>query len=537
MHTAFLPSSCFLPCSKVVIIIFQRRVTCSMWVTSPLRALQHAERVGDWGAGAEVAPGPGAPEAAPAAAAETVPLAPVTRALAPSSPLRELLYATYEEPPSLLSVCPWLHKYTQFVLGPWGAAAPLGPPSLKKRVWRELWLTRHALFWSLLSLAGFITFCPLIGPCGGGWTANCLIGTMFAIPFVGFFILRFALYTTLHALHPIILHFEPRDELQSTINTKKRFLRDKNCLTRLTACLATLFPAVVVILAFYAYVIAGLNQLPWNTGNGPCDSRLDFGVFLTFFPFFGAVFIAALQVLLIALLSRLNVFRFKVLYAALVRNDQALLLRELSPNTLKSNRLLLASAPKLLPHAAPGAGYVSASPTPRDAVSEHLDNFLLVYRAIQEECERQAKLWSAPIVLFIAIYAFVFASTVWSLLQSVARGTAQGAIRLEFLYCFLALVFLLLNLMPVIAINSKWPALLARLDHTWEHWSPAERTVLTAYFERHPLVFPVMGLTFTWGKVAGLVATAVVPLLVNAATNALAAPDPGPAGGNATGSV
>ena len=302
----------------------------------------------------------------------------------------------------------------------------------------------------------------------------------------------------------------------------------------LTGCFVTIFPVTVFFLAFYIYV-KGFHQLPWSTGNGPCDFRLNLGIFLVFFPFFGAVFIAAVQVLLIALLSRLYVFRFKVLYAALVRNDQALLLRELRPCTLKNDRLLLASAPKLLPPAAPGASYVSASPTPRNAVNEHLDNFLLTYRSIQEECERHAKLWSAPIVLFIAIYTLVFASSVWALLQNVARGTAQGAIRVEIVYCFLALIYLLLNLIPVIAINSKWPALLARLDHTWERWSPAERTVLSAYFERHPLVFPVMGLTFTWGKVAGLVATAVVPLLFNAATNALAAPDPGPlAGGNAT---
>ena len=510
-----------------------------MWVTSPLRALQHAERVGDWGA--EVAPNH-VPSGG-STTEDTVPLAPVTRALAPSSTLRELLCAAYEEPPSLLSVCPWLHKYIQFVLGPWGAAPP---PLAPKVVWRELWLSRHALFWTLLSLAGFILFCPVIGPCMDGWTVNCLFGTMFAIPFAGFFILRFALYTTLHALRPIILHFEPRDAPQPAINTKRRFLRDVKTLTRLTVCLATCFPLVVCVLAFYLYGVPPTLQVPWNLspGNTLCDYRFAFGIFLLFFPFFGAVFIAAVQVLLIVLLSRLYVFRFKVLYAALVRNDQALLLRELSPSTLESDRLLFASAPKLLPHAAPGAGYVSASPTPRSvasasgASSEHLDNFLLAYRAIQEECGRQAKLWSAPIVLFIITYAFVFATSVWALIQEVVRGTArQGALRIEIVYCFLALVFLLLNLMPVIAINSKWPALLARLDHTWEHWSPAERTVLSTYFERHPLVFPVMGLTFTWGKVAGLVATAVVPLLVNAATNALAAPDPGPAGGNATRSV
>lgn len=195
--------------------------------------------------------------------------------------------------------------------------------------------------------------------------------------------------------------------------------------------------------------------------------------------------------------------------------------------------MLLACAPELLPPAPHGAGYVNGSPALLGAAaacaenSGALDNFILVYRAVREEANRHAFYWSLPIIVFLAGYAVVFSTLVWAVIQDMARGADasrnQGplGVKLEFVYSSLALFFLILNLVPVITINGKWPALLKRVGHTWERWSPVERVALCTYFEQHPLAFPVMGLTFTWGKVAGLIGTAVVPLLVNAATNAL----------------
>jgi hypothetical protein len=498
----------------------------------------------------------------------------------------QLLRKPCEEPPSLLPVCPLLHKYTRLVMGPYRA----GPPLVRALC------SRMALFWAFLCVLGFLLLGPTLGSCGGGLTVNFSLALLYTIPFVNFFVLRFALYITLHGLQPCVAHFVPRDEaatgtgshalptgwsrqqdgddewfvdpagaphwvapamppLLRTMNTTRRYQRDKWFLTTVTGFFSCFFPFIVFLMALYSYtnlVGNGIAALPWNPpapGDewGGCGPRLGYGVFVNFFVIAAVSTILSEQLILLFLVGRLYAFRIKVLYTAMVYNDRALLARELSPDTPASDRVLLASAPELLPLAPQGAGYVGGSLAMLGAATAcstandtALDNFILVYRAVREEASRHAFYWSLPIIVFIAGYSIVFSTMVWAVIQDMARGAAaaKGAlgVRLEIMYGFLALFFLVLNLVPVITINGKWQALLTRVGHTWERWSPVERIALCAYFEQHPLVFPVMGLTFTWGKVAGLVGTAVVPLLVNAATNALkgAAPDPS-AAQNATG--
>ena len=494
----------------------------------------------------------------------------------------ELLRKPCEEPPSLLTVSPLLHKFIRLVMGPFHAG-----PSLARALG-----SRTALFWVLLCVLGFLLLAQL-GNCGGGLTVNFSIASLYTIPFVNFFVLRFALYITLHGLQPCVAHFAPRDEaatgspslppgwrrqqdgedewfvdpagaphwvapatppLLRTMNTKRRYQRDAAFLASATLSFSFFFPLVVFGMALYSYtnlVGNGISALPWNPpaagDEGDCGPRLGYGVFATFFVAAAVSTILSAQLILLFLVGRLYAFRIKVLYTAMAYNDQALLARELSPDTPASDRVLLASAPELLPLAPQGAGYVGGSPALLGAAAAcstasgtALDNFILVYRAVREEASRHAFYWSLPIIVFIAGYSVVFSTMVWAVIQDMARGAApaKGAlgVRLEIVYAFLALFFLVLNLVPVITINGKWQALLKRVGHTWERWTPVERVALCTYFEQHPLVFPVMGLTFTWGKVAGLVGTAVVPLLVNAATNALkgAAPDP-LAAQNATG--
>lgn len=60
---------------------------------------------------------------------------------------------------------------------------------------------------------------------------------------------------------------------------------------------------------------------------------------------------------------------------------------------------------------------------------------------------------------------------------------------------------MVLNLVPVIQINSTWSGLVSNVGHSYDRWGPQERVVLSNFFSQHPLVFPVLGLTFTWGKV------------------------------------
>jgi hypothetical protein len=463
------------------------------------------------------------------------------RALVAPASMCKLLFEPCEEPPSLLPVCSVLHKYILLVMGPYHAGLPLV---------RALgsWM---ACFWTVLCIIGFVLGGPTLGICGGGVTVNYSLSSILAVPFVNFFTLRFALYITLHELQPCVVHFVPLDEaaaewvapamppLHRAMNTKQRYERDRQYLAKATYILAPLLPFLIFSMACYSYtslVGAGIPALPWNhpapNDENECGTRLSYAFFFNFIVFAALSTILSVQLVILRLVGRLYAFRIKVLYTAMVHNDQALLLRELSPDTPATDRVLLKCSPKLLPLAPHGAGYVGGSPARLGASSvcstvsgTALDNFILVYRAVREEASRHAFYWSLPIISFIAGYALVFSTMVWAVIQDTVRNTttAKGAlgVRIEIVYAFLALSFLVLNLVPVININGKWQALLKRVGHTWESWSPVERVALCTYFEQHPLVFPVIGLTFTWGKVAGLIGTALVPLLVNEAAKQL----------------
>ena len=133
-------------------------------------------------------------------------------------------------------------------------------------------------------------------------------------------------------------------------------------------------------------------------------------------------------------------------------------------------------------------------------------------------------MWSAAIIVFIVGYAFVFVFCAWSIVKEIAQNKSSSFGKLEILYLFCALACLVFYLIPVIFINSKWPALIEKLNHTWEHWTPIERSVLLSYFTQHPLIFPVMWLTITWNKVIGLILTSTLPLITSAAWDALNSP-------------
>ena len=62
----------------------------------------------------------------------------------------QLLRKPCEEPPSLLPVCPLLHKYTRLVMGPYRA----GPPLVRALC------SRMALFWAFLACWAFCCWAP-----------------------------------------------------------------------------------------------------------------------------------------------------------------------------------------------------------------------------------------------------------------------------------------------------------------------------------------------------------------------------------------
>ena len=71
----------------------------------------------------------------------------------------------------------------------------------------------------------------------------------------------------------------------------------------------------------------------------------------------------------------------------------------------------------------------------------------------------------------------------------------------------------------------------------FSQWKEHERLVLSAYFTEYPLLFPVLGMTFTWNKVIVLLGTALAPLLVNAAVSAVIGPGSGAAPSKPTNST
>jgi hypothetical protein len=94
----------------------------------------------------------------------------------------------------------------------------------------------------------------------------------------------------------------------------------------------------------------------------------------------------------------------------------------------------------------------------------------------------------------------------------VKAGFQQGKpIPLEVLYIFLALAYLVLNLVPIISINSTWRRLLQKPEANLSQWDAQDRLILSAYFTEHPLVFPVLGITLGWNNVLCVCLCALLP--------------------------
>ena len=310
--------------------------------------------------------------------------------------------------PSLGNVSPWLRLACFFVLGNFDEARPF-------------WFTYMALFWGFLSVVGFVMFGPFLGDCGGGMAANFAIACLFLVALLCFFFLRAALFFTLDALRPLLEQFEPR-EGSVAYNTKKSFNADSAFFRNLVATLFTAFPLGVI--GIWVFLFQSPGQL---IATEACFRRVYIGVQVSFAVFFFTTFLLALQVTLLFAVCRLYIFRCKVLYAALVRNDQELLRRELSTDTPVSARILLAAPPK-----GPGpvpqgdGGYISHPPLEQtEAAQQDLDRFLLVYRSIAEEAKRHALLWSAPIITFLVGYSFVFFVTLLSIIKTIVAGTCE----------------------------------------------------------------------------------------------------------------
>ena len=419
--------------------------------------------------------------------------------------------------PSVAELSPLLHGLLLLVLGPYDGADPR-------------FFTRHTVFWLLVCAVGFGAFGPGIGHCGGGWVTNLFIAGLFLIAFVWYALLRRNIRTVFADLAPAVrLITDPKH------NAGARIERDRARMNYLVLALSVGFPATVLGVCIY------FNRLHNFTANqrafilsSSCDDRVLFGIEMSFLIFFIAVVIPAVQLALLYCVAQLYAFRLRLLFAIMLKQDKPVIDAELSADTPRENRKLLAAPPEekssplsdgptpyiLGPLAAAGStencGHCGQS-------AVEVDKFLRVYRSIKDEATKHAVSWSVPLALFICAYFFIFCLTVVSIIRDMVRGVGNH-ISIEIIYVFIALVYIVLNLVPIIQINSTWTRLLEKPEASLSAWAPEHRLVLNAYFTQHPLVFPVLGLTIDWNKVLVLVATAFAPLLINAAVSTVFLP-------------
>lgn len=431
-------------------------------------------------------------------------------------------------PPSLAELSPHLHGLLVLVVGPYDTPAPPGI------------LTSRVAFWGAVCTAGFCAFGPGIGPCGGGWVVNLVVGGLFIIGFVWFVLVRRNLRTVLTDLAPVV-----RSIVDLKHNAAARLERDRARLRCIVLGLAFTFPAVVA--ALYIFFQTTLRA-KINTTAADCGGDRELiGITISFIAFFPCVLIMAGQLALLFAVAQLYTFRLRFLFSVMLQNDRALVAAELSAATPAADRRLLAAAPtdEASPLAEGSAAYIHR-PFAAAACAEggahdgaltagDVDKFLRVYRAVREEAARHAKSWSVPLVIFIVVYFFIFCLTVVAIIRDMVRNGSKGqSLSIEIIYVFLTLAYIVFNLVPIISINSTWPRLLDKPEASLGRWEPQERLVLDAYFTKYPLVFPVLGLAFNWNKVYVLVGTALAPLLVNTAVSAVFSAPAGGGGGNST---
>ena len=402
------------------------------------------------------------------------------------------------EVPSLKPFCPALHYFVLSVLGPYHHPKP---PTI----------TPHFGLWFLVCSFGFGMFGPYIGPYGGGWTTNMVIGCLFWVALLWVFLIRRSLAEVLLDLRPVL-----RCAVNPVHNSRAKIDRDRTHMSRLVVLFGGAGPLIIICLTVYF-----LSDFPPAFASDVGLTHLFYGILSGFLAFFIVSFLLTLQLALLFAVARLYIFRLHYLYSALLQHnddEENVLAAELCCDTPSEARRLLEKAPPreevsplhdgVVPftqrHIAPSSSSSSGGGARSERLLDEsqLDTFLRVYRAIKEEAAKHALIWSKPLIVFLIAYFFVFAFTVVTIIRDMINGSSKGQpIRLEVIYVFLSLLYVIVNLTPIISINSTWPRLMGKPEAMLSKWSPQERLILNAYFTENPIVFPVLGIAFSWGQV------------------------------------
>jgi len=166
---------------------------------------------------------------------------------------------------------------------------------------------------------------------------------------------------------------------------------------------------------------------------------------------------------------------------------------------------------------------LDASLAPPDVLAgaHDIDKFICLYNAVRLELAAHAKRWQVPALLYAAAALLIFASLAQGSVRSLING-AMPPFDIWFAGLLGLLLLLVLNMMPAVSLNSCWSRLIEThctdlaAAALWAKWQPSERLVLSSYFSANPLVFPIGGITFTWGRVQAMVVTALSPTIVAA---------------------
>ncbi len=269
-------------------------------------------------------------------------------------------------------------------------------------------------------------------------------GGLFLLALAWFFLIRRTLSEMITDLQPVLRSF-----VDTTINSERRIVRDRGHLTMIVRVFTIGFPSGVIFLTIYFTQVLAIG---WDT-----TSSLYRGIMAAFGGFLVVSFMLAAQLSLLFAVARLYTFRMRFLFSAMLQDDQTTLLAELDECTPSSDRKLLAVAPAFKQQAAPSyteVPFTVPQAAPDGAATstlinqKRLDTFLSVYRSIREEAAKHAKSWETPIILFLVAYFFVFVLTVVTLIREMIVS-GVGTLRLEVIYVFLALIYIVLNLAPV----------------------------------------------------------------------------------------
>ena len=132
---------------------------------------------------------------------------------------------------------------------------------------------------------------------------------------------------------------------------------------------------------------------------------------------------------------------------------------------------------------------------------------IAVLGAMQSLCNQISRTYVVPVVALFLIAVIAVGTALLSVFGLIILDASL------YVWLFVAPVLIYMILHPVMCFNGVFTANLQRLS--WAKYSDTERMLLQTHFASHPLVFTLLGMTFTTGGVIKLVISTIAPLVAS----------------------